>query len=49
MGRAIDLAATVAREGGDLLARLAALESDSGDDLAVALARLGRAVTHPKS
>ena len=48
MGSAIDLAATVAREGGDLLARIAALESDRSDALAVSLARLGRLVTGQK-
>jgi hypothetical protein len=49
MGRAIDVAVAEAREGGDLAARIAALESDAGDGLAAALARLGRAVTRSKS
>jgi len=49
MGRAIDVAVAVAREGGDVAARVAALESDAGDGLAAALARLGRAVTRSKS
>jgi hypothetical protein len=49
MGRAIDVAVMVAREGGDVAARIAALESDPGDGLAAALARFGRAVTRPKS
>jgi hypothetical protein len=49
IGTALDLAATVAREGGDLAARIAALESDAGDGLAAALARLGRAVARAKS
>jgi hypothetical protein len=44
MGTALDLAATVAREGGDMGARIASLESDPGDSLALALARLGRLV-----
>ena len=42
MGSALDIAATVGREGGDLTARLAALECDASDPLAAALARLGR-------
>jgi hypothetical protein len=41
---ALDLAAIVGREGGDLTARIAALESDDGDPLALALAGLGRAI-----
>ena len=41
---ALELAAIVGREGGDLTARIAALESDEGDPLAAALARLGRLV-----
>jgi hypothetical protein len=49
MGRAIDVAIMVAREGGDVAPRIAALESEPGDGLAAALARLGRAVTRPKS
>jgi hypothetical protein len=48
MPRGLDLAAIVAREGGDLRARIAALESDAGDGLAAALARLGRLVTGQK-
>jgi len=48
MPRGIDLAVTVAREGGDLLARLTALESDPDDSLARALARLGRVVAGQK-
>ena len=40
----LDLAAIVGREGGDLTAKIAALESDDGDPLALALARLGRLV-----
>ena len=41
---ALELAALVGREGGDLTARIAALESDDGDPLARALAALGRAM-----
>ena len=41
---ALELAAIVGREGGDLTAKIAALESDDGDPLAAALARLGRLV-----
>jgi hypothetical protein len=41
---ALELAAVVGREGGDLTARIAALESDEGDLLARALAGLGRAI-----
>ena len=41
---ALELAAIVGREGGDLTARIAALESDEGDPLARALARLGRLI-----
>jgi hypothetical protein len=48
MQRGIDLAATVGREGGDLLARITALESDPADSLAAALARLGRIVSGQK-
>jgi hypothetical protein len=49
MGSAIDLAATVAREGGSVAERIAALESDTGDRLAAALAKLGRALNRPKA
>jgi hypothetical protein len=42
MGTALNLAAMVAREGGDLAARIAALEGDADHGLAAALARLGR-------
>jgi hypothetical protein len=42
--RALERAAIVASEGGDLGARLRALESDPDDRLAAALARLGRAL-----
>jgi hypothetical protein len=48
MASAIELAAAMAREGGSLEARIAALESDPKDRLAGALARLGRAVTGQK-
>ena len=41
---ALELAALVGREGGDLTAKIAALESDDGDPLARALAGLGRAI-----
>ena len=41
---AIGQAVIVAREGGDLAARIAALESDGDDQLAIALARLGRLI-----
>ena len=44
MPSALELAAIVGREGGDLTARIAALESDEGDPLARALARLGRLI-----
>jgi hypothetical protein len=42
--RALELAAMVASEGGDLAARLRALESDPDDRLAAALARFGRVI-----
>jgi Winged helix-turn-helix DNA-binding len=41
---ALGLAVIVGREGGDLTARIAALESDDSDPLARALAGLGRAM-----
>ena len=48
IGSVIELSAIVARDGGDLAARLAVLESDPGDGLAAALARLGRLVSGQK-
>jgi hypothetical protein len=44
MPSAIGQAVVVARDGGDLAARIAALESDASDGLATALARLARAI-----
>jgi hypothetical protein len=49
MGSAPDVAASLRREGAPLQARLDALESDPGNELAAALARLGRAVNGVKS
>jgi hypothetical protein len=43
------VAASLRREGAPLQARLDALESDPGNGLAAALARLGRAVNGVKS
>jgi hypothetical protein len=45
---ALDLARIAGRDGGDLPSRISALESDPGDDLAAALARLGRLVAGQK-
>jgi hypothetical protein len=44
MPSAVGQAVIVARDGGDLAARIAALESDADDGLASALARLGRLI-----
>ena len=49
MGSALDVAASLRREGAPLQARLDGLESDPGNGLAAALARLGRAVNGVKS
>jgi hypothetical protein len=48
MPGAIELATIVGRDGGGMAARIAALESDAGDKLAAALARLGRVMTGQK-
>jgi hypothetical protein len=47
MGSLLDIAAQAGRDGGRA-ARIAALESDPGDKLAAALARLGRVMTGQK-
>jgi len=49
IGSALDLAATVAREGGSRAECFVALESDPGDGLAAQLARLGRLMSGAKS